>query len=220
MQQSKTAVAIILDSSGSMTAKKNDVIGGFNTFLEEQKKLEGEMTLSLHRFSDDYTTVHDRVPLTTFPLLTSENYITSGSTALLDAVGKTIDDLGQKLSTLPELERPDRVLVVIITDGEENASKEYAAQRVREMVKHQEEAYAWKFIYIGAGVDSFAEGSRIAISSTSAINSSNLRESFSSANAYAMNYRSAPTTSAANSLRFDESVDSSGNAVEVDWSNR
>src|ERR1700759_4539792 len=124
MKSGYTHVSMLLDRSGSMASIKSDTIGGVNQFVDIQKQELGEMTLTLCQFDNFYEVVYDARPIAEIPALTDKTYIPRGSTALLDSACQLIIDTGRKLAALPEAERPERVMVVIITDGEENASQE------------------------------------------------------------------------------------------------
>ena len=156
MRENFSEIICIVDRSGSMHSIKDDAIGGFNQFLEDQQAVPGEANLTLVLFSHEYILVHDAVPLPQVEPLTDKTYQPSGSTALLDAVGRTIDDVGKRLAKTAEPERPSQVLVAIITDGQENASSDYSKTRLAEMIQHQEEKYAWQFFFLGANIDSFS----------------------------------------------------------------
>lgn len=159
-----TEIICIVDRSGSMNDIRSDAIGGFNTFLDDQQKLdEGECILTFAQFDDVYEIVHDGVPIKDVPPLTAETYEPRGSTALFDAVGKTINSVGNRLAQLPEEKRPSKVLVVILTDGHENASREFNRQQVSDMVTKQRDQFSWEFIFLGAGIDAFAAGHQIGI---------------------------------------------------------
>jgi hypothetical protein len=164
----KVEISFVLDETGSMAVIAKDTIGSFNTFVEEQKKLNAEVTFSLVLFSlttmeDTYRKVHESVRLDDVKLLDRETYRPRGNTPLLDAVGSTIDSLGARLAAMPEHDRPDQVIVVILTDGEENASKEYTLAQVREKVQHQREVYKWEVIFLGCGIDAYAVGGSLGI---------------------------------------------------------
>lgn len=164
-----TDIVVVLDKSGSMASTKDDVIGGFNRFLEEQKALPGECTLSLVLFDTHYD-LRQALPVRDVQPLDDKAYIPGGMTALLDAVGKAVNETGRRLAALDESQRPNKVIVVVITDGQENSSREHGLKAVRDMVEHQQTKYSWKFIFLGADIDSFAEASRIGISKDFAIN--------------------------------------------------
>jgi hypothetical protein len=143
-----------------MSSVKNDVIGGFNEFIAEQKKEPGELTITSVQFDsgDPYEVLNDFSTLDKVQLLNEQNYVPRGGTPLNDALGRLIVETGAKLASLKEEDRPEKVIVLVITDGEENSSKEYSTAKIKEMISHQEKQYQWKFIYIGANQDAFAEG--------------------------------------------------------------
>jgi uncharacterized protein YegL len=144
-------IAIVLDRSGSMSPFRDDVIGGFNTLLEEQKALPGKAQLLLAQFDGQYEIVYDAVPLADVPPLTRSTFVPRAGTALLDALGRTIDDVAERLRQLPEAERPHRVLVVVFTDGEENASRQYTPTVVKERIEACREC-GWEFLFLGSVV--------------------------------------------------------------------
>ena len=166
----KSEIICIIDRSGSMSAIVNDAIGGFNAFLEEQKKFSGEATLTFVQFDTEYEVVHENRPLNDVPPLDNSTYRPRGMTALLDAVGRTIEDTGRRLSNIPNESRPDKIIVAILTDGEENSSRKYNLSQIREMVTHQKEKYQWEFIYLGANQDAFAEAAKFGIDSKDTAN--------------------------------------------------
>lgn len=155
-----THIVALLDKSGSMVSVQNDTIGGFNTFIEEQKKVPGEATLTLVQFSDKCETTYSDVPLAHVAPLSALTYRPSGWTALNDALAKTVRDVGAKLAAKPENERPSKVIVLVMTDGEENRSVEFSGthglKKLSSIVTHQKETYSWEFVFIGANIDSFA----------------------------------------------------------------
>lgn len=158
MRKDKTFIIVLMDRSGSMSSIKNDMEGGLNEFVKEQKKLEGEVMFSLIQFDDTnpHEVVYDGVDIQKVEEITLK---AMGCTPLLDAMGKTIVSIGEKLDSMIENEKPEKVLVMIITDGYENASKEYTKDKISEMIKHQEEKYSWEFMYLGANQDAISEGS-------------------------------------------------------------
>lgn len=153
MNSQLTDIVFILDRSGSMHGLRSDAIGGFNAFVEEQQAVPGEGRMTLVLFDHEYTVVYDGRPLADVPQLTTETYVPRGSTALYDAVGRTIATVGERLSNTPEADRPGTVIVAIMTDGLENASREYSHVRIAEMIKHQTETYSWNFLFLGANMD-------------------------------------------------------------------
>ena len=152
-----TEIVFILDKSGSMSGLEKDVIGGFNSFVNEQKVLKGKAFLTTVVFDTDYRIVMDRIDLKNAPELTAKDYFTQGGTALLDAIGKTINHVSHT-------KRPkDKVLVVINTDGEENSSQEFREKnKIKEMVEKCRKE-KWEFVFIGANIDSFSEGHSLGI---------------------------------------------------------
>jgi uncharacterized protein YegL len=159
----KSMLAIVLDRSGSMSGLTTDTIGGFNTFLSEQKKLPGEALLTLVQFDHEFQIVHDCKPLPEVPDLTTATYVPRGNTALLDALGRTIVSVGERLAKLPEEQRPARVIVLVITDGQENASREYDRSRVAALIKQQREQYKWEFVFMGATEAAVSQGAQLGI---------------------------------------------------------
>lgn len=162
-------ITIVLDRSGSMESIADDTIGSFNAFLKDQQKEPGQAQLSLVLFDHEYTPVHSAVPLASVPRLTAATFQPRGSTALLDAIGRTILATGQRLSAMPELERPERVVFVIITDGQENSSREFTRERIFEMIAHQRDAYAWHFEFLGANQDAIQAAGHIGIPAADAL---------------------------------------------------
>lgn len=160
MKENLTEIVFILDRSGSMSSLVEDTIGGFNTFIENQKKEKGEALLTTVLFDHDYELLHDGLNLQSVKPLTNKEYYPRGTTALLDAVGRTINTIGDRLNNTPEEEKPSKVIFVITTDGQENSSKEFTRSQIKDMVKHQTEKYDWQFIFLGANIDavSTAEG--------------------------------------------------------------
>lgn len=152
MKDGFTRIAVILDRSGSMRAIRSATVSGFNEFVGSLRSQPGDLKLRLVRFGTEYEVVFDK-PLAEIPVLTDADLEPRGMTALLDAQGKTIQDLGRELEGLSEGDRPAKVIVMTMTDGEENSSKEFTAEKVAEMVKHQREAYQWEFMYLGTNQD-------------------------------------------------------------------
>ena len=163
MRNDLTEIICILDASGSMGSIRDDMVGGFNTFIEEQKKLPGEAKITVIFFdSSRYIKWQDGVDIKKCPILGQE-YRPLGGTPLLDAVGRTINEVGARLAATPESARPGKVVVLIVTDGEENSSHEFTLSHIKQMVQHQESKYSWTFSYLGANVDSFCEAASLGI---------------------------------------------------------
>lgn len=166
-KQGLTYIAMILDRSGSMSDIKTDMEGALNTFLTDQKTIPGDCQVSLFQFDDEYEAVFTHQDIEFVPKV---EIVPRNMTALYDAVGKTVNWLGEHFNKMKEEDRPEKVIVVIITDGLENASKEFTQDKVREMIKHQEEVYGWAFTYIGANQDAYAVGGSVGVAASSSLN--------------------------------------------------
>jgi hypothetical protein len=169
MKADYTDISIVLDRSGSMDSIRQDTIGSFNTFLEDQNTVPGEATISLVQFDDQYEVVYRAIALHEAPELTMQTYVPRGSTALLDAIGRTIDETGHRLAAMLEAGRPENVIFVILTDGEENSSRHYPPERINEMIRHQRDVYNWQFVFLGANQDAIMTASRLGIASAQAM---------------------------------------------------
>lgn len=187
MDMDYTVIAGVLDRSGSIISIKTDVEGGLKTFIEGQQELSGRCDFTLAQFDDVYEIV---VPFQ--PIGTVDSTVPvepRGSTALLDAIGRTVTELGARLDALPENERPGHVIVAIITDGLENSSREYTRQQINDMITHQREKYGWEFIFLAANQDAIAVGASYGVpagsSMTFAPSGQGVRASTNSLNTYA-----------------------------------
>ncbi len=157
-----TEIIFLLDRSGSMGGFESDTIGGFNAFIEKQSEVPGETIVTTVLFDDRYEILWNGISAKEIKLTEKEYYV-RGMTALLDAVGKTILDVGNRLSQTQENERPGKVIFVITTDGMENSSKEFSHERVKKLIKQQREKYNWEFIFLGANIDAPKEAETIGI---------------------------------------------------------
>jgi hypothetical protein len=166
-----THIAVLLDRSGSMDSIKAETISGFNFFLNEQKKGGANASLTLVQFDTQATEiVHENRPIDSVPELNAETYQPRGGTPLLDALGETIISTGRTLEVIPEENRPDKVVFVIITDGQENSSRKFTNSQIKEMTEHQTNVYKWQFMYLGANQDAFAEAGNMGIAMANAAN--------------------------------------------------
>ena len=164
METKHLKIVFIIDESGSMQGSNSDVIEGFNSFIEKQKtENRGKITVSLYKFNNLVTRVISNKSAAKVRKLTNEDYNPSGFTALYDAIGQAIHETDKQLSALPEKERPDKVMVVIITDGEENASKEFSATAIKSTISTHEELLHWSFIFLGSGLSDFKDAEAIGI---------------------------------------------------------
>lgn len=164
MKKGYTHLIILIDRSGSMTSIKEDMEGGLVTFLAEQKKIPGKCTLTVANFDTFYEKVHSMVDINDVESIKIEP---RAATALLDAMSRLIREAGEELAALNEEDRPEKVLFITITDGDENSSKECTNDRLKSMITEQTEKYNWQFVYLGANQDAFAVASRYGMSSTS-----------------------------------------------------
>lgn len=153
MNNNLVEVGFVIDASGSMSHLRSDTIEGFNSVIESQKNQNGETRISAVVFNSNVKKVYDNAPADTIVPLSKDTYQTWGCTALYDAMGTLINSIGERLANTPEEERPGKVLVVVITDGEENASHEYTFADIKEKVEHQQTVYSWEFIFLGADMN-------------------------------------------------------------------
>ena len=165
----KTELVFILDRSGSMGGLEMDTIGGFNSTLEAQSKLEGETRVSTILFDNQFEELHDRINLSDIRPLTSEQYFVRGSTALYDAVAMGIRKITNAQMAVKTNARADKVIVVIITDGYENSSRETSAAMLKKMIE-EKRAEGWEFIFMGANIDAALAAGEIGISASNAAN--------------------------------------------------
>lgn len=161
-----TEIIFVVDRSGSMQNIAADMRGGFDAFITKQKETPGECKVTLAQFDDHYDVVYSARPLNEVAALELEP---RGSTALLDALGRTISETGARLKKMRESERPSQVLFVVVTDGHENASREWNRDRVFRMITEQREKYNWEFIFLGANQDSIATATALGISASNSV---------------------------------------------------
>lgn len=169
MKKNLTELVFILDKSGSMAGLETDTIGGYNSMLEKQREVDGECVITTVLFDNRYELIHDRIDIRAVRPITKKEYQVGGSTALLDAIGKTIHKIVTVQKNTAEEYRAEKVLFVIITDGEENSSRQYSAQQVREFIQHEKERYGWEFIFLGANIDAVETAAHFGISADLAV---------------------------------------------------
>lgn len=169
MANNTTELVFILDRSGSMSGLEKDTIGGFNSMLRKQQQSEGQVLVSTVLFDNESTVLYDRVPLTEIREMTEKDYFVGGCTALLDAVGGAIHHIGNVHKYARKEDVPEHTLFVITTDGMENASHRYTADKVRSMITRQKEKYGWEFLYLGANMDAVEAAGNIGIGADRAV---------------------------------------------------
>lgn len=170
MRKGLTEVVFILDRSGSMSGLEADTIGGFNSLIRKQRKEEGEAIVSTVLFDDICDVLHDRVPIAKVENLTEETYFVRGCTALLDAVGGAIHHIGNVHKYARAEDVPAHTMFIITTDGQENASRTYTADRVRKMIERQKAKYGWEFLFLGANIDAVETAAHFGIDRERAVN--------------------------------------------------
>jgi len=158
MKKNLTEIVVVLDKSGSMNSIREDTIGGFNTFIEDQRKAEDDANITLIGFNQRVDEVYKSIDIKEIDLLTEKNYVPNGMTALYDAIGTAVGTMKEEIAKREEEDRPKQVIVVVITDGFENSSKEYSNTDVKTMIKRMETVHDWSFVYIGANQDAFEVG--------------------------------------------------------------
>lgn len=163
MKKGLTELVFILDKSGSMAGLEKDTIGGYNAMLLKQKAVEGECRTTTVLFNNGYELLHDRIDIRAIGPLTQKDYQAGGSTALLDAIGTTIHKIGSAQKHTADDYRAENVMFVIITDGEENSSREYSAEKVKALIESQKTKYGWEFVFLGANIDAVQTAGRFGI---------------------------------------------------------
>ncbi|HET7398551.1 MAG TPA: vWA domain-containing protein [Intrasporangium sp.] len=156
----RTAIYFLLDRSGSMESIRSDTEGGFDAFIAEQRHQPGECRVTLAQFDDEYSEVYRDVLVADVPPLRLQP---RGTTALLDSIGRLVTDAGCRLAALPEEQRPGSVILGIMTDGHENASREFTHAQVKAMIETQTRSYGWQFLYLGADQDAIEVGGRLGV---------------------------------------------------------
>lgn len=169
MKKDLTELVFILDKSGSMSGLEKDTIGGFNSMLSKQKALDGDCRITTVLFDHCYTLLHDRIDIQAVSPMTEKEYYVGGSTALLDAVGTTIEKIICVQKNTAENYRAGKVMFVIITDGDENSSRRYSPDKIKAMISHEKENYGWEFVFLGANIDAVQTAGRFGISPSRAV---------------------------------------------------
>ncbi len=169
MKKGLTELVFILDKSGSMSGLETDTIGGYNSMLAKQQAVEGECHITTVLFDNNYELLHDRIDIKAVSAITEKEYAVGGSTALLDAIGMTIHKIGNAQKYTADGYRAEKVMFVIITDGEENSSREYSSEKVKAQIERQKTKYGWEFIFLGANIDAVQTAGRFGIAPDRAV---------------------------------------------------
>lgn len=181
MESNYLNIVFVIDESGSMEGSNADVIGGFNTYIDRHRNLsETRVTVSLYKFNQKITQVFTNLPVSEVRNLTPNDYTPGSFTALLDAVGHALTTTDTYIATLPEAERPTANLMVIITDGQENASREYSVTALKAAIATHEQQLHWQFIYLGADLNNFDDAQQLGISNRISFDKKNMQQKFES----------------------------------------
>lgn len=170
MKKDLVELVFILDRSGSMAGLEKETIAGFNRLIQQQKEVQGEALVSTVLFDDRFEVLHNRVSIQKIEHMTSKDYYVRGSTALLDAIGRSILKIRNVHKALEEENKPEKTLFFITTDGMENASVDFNYERVNEYIQLQKEKYGWEFIFIGANIDAIGTAKKFGIDADRAVN--------------------------------------------------
>jgi uncharacterized protein YegL len=210
MKKNYTHISVVLDKSGSMASCLKDTIGGLNGFLKTQKEVEGEATITLVQFNGNYHMMMDMLPLSGAEDLTQKNYKPNGGTALLDAIGRTINNVESKIDDKPENEKPEKVIFVIITDGQENESREFTRDQIMTMINDHRSEKGWEFVFIGANQDAIQGGNSIGVRAGNSLNydasAQGTQVMYSSLTRSMTSYRSKSATVAASTAFFEDDI--------------
>lgn len=190
MRKNLTEIVSVIDESGSMMSIKKDAEGGYKAFIDTQKNVPGEAVVTLYTFNDSVSKLFEEKPI---PGVGELTLYPKGTTALLDAIGNAINGVGTRLANKKEEDRPEKVIVCILTDGEENCSREFTNIKIKEMIEHQRSKYGWEFVFLGANQDAFATAGAFGISSgftsSFAATAAGTRSAYVNMGAMVTNYR-------------------------------
>lgn len=207
MKKNYLKIIFVIDESGSMHGTETDVIGGFNSFIEKQRTQDyGKIDVTLYKFSNESSRIFNDLPLNEIRPLSTKDYIPGGATALYDTIGVAINEADRRINHLKLEHKPNMVMMVIITDGQENASREYSAHTVQQLIQGHEKNENWQFIYLGADLSSFADADDLGIKYRASSRKSNLQEKFETVSKHTAFFRQADLNESRDSL-FDKLID-------------
>jgi len=190
MKENYLKIIFVIDESGSMAGTEKDVVGGFNRFIEQQKMGEyGKITVSLYKFNSQWSRVVNDLPIDEIRPLTSDDYTPGGLTALYDTIGNAIRDMQNRTHYTNPAQQASLVMMVVITDGQENASYEYDARKVQEMIRELEQTKKWQFIYLGADLQNFADADTLGLRHKASTRKSDLKRNFDVVSEHAARFR-------------------------------
>ena len=210
-------VCFIIDESSSMFSSIGDVRGGFQKIITEQKEnKEGTCAISIFRFAT-FVKPADFIMKNVNEVETKLNYNPAGCTAMYDGIGTAIDEIGKVLNNMPEYQRPEKNLIVIMTDGEENSSREYQPSKVREMIKHQEDKYNWTFLYIGTDISNTDDADRVGVSYKFANTRSKMYKSYDTINTVVSCYRNTVGDATVKAATMDSCLSTSAASMNSEY---
>jgi len=213
MKKNVTEIVFVLDKSGSMAGLETDTIGGFNSLLTKQKKAEGEAFVTTVLFNHHYAVLHDRINVRGISSMGEKDYEVGGTTALLDAIGFSIQKIVNVQKHTSKEQQADKVLFIITTDGMENASREYSQTKIKKMIHHQKEKYGWDFIFLGANIDAITTAAQVGIDEDFAV------DYYADSSGTKLNYES--VSEAVITLRSGKEIDRSWKkGIERDYERR
>ena len=214
-------MCFVIDESGSMFGSVEDVIGGFQRVIDEQKGLDaGSCQVSLFKFADEPKELYIGKDVAEVEYLNKVSYRPGGLTAMNDGIGMAIDRVGEWLNAMKEEDKPEKNLIVIMTDGQENNSKHYTSSKIREMIKHQEEKYSWTFMYLGTDVtdDKYAAVD-LGIQYSGFSSRDNVASNYDCVNTVLCCYRSTDGDMSQKSLAMTEAISGACNTMTEEYEN-
>ena len=164
-----TEMVFIIDKSGSMSGLESDTIGGFNSNISKQRETGENVLVTTVLFDTTFNTLYDRVNISEVKKMTTKDYCPDGCTALCDAVGNTINRIKYAQQYLKKEERPNKTLFVIITDGEENSSREFSSSQIKKLITAQKKEQDWEFLFLGANMDAVETANNYGIDADKAV---------------------------------------------------
>lgn len=204
MKENYLKIIFVIDESGSMQGTESDVIGGFNTFIEQQKsQQQGKISVSLYKFNSSRSRVLNDLPIEAIRPLTNNDYTPGGLTALYDTIGNAITDIEHHNKYTKSEFKASMVMMVIITDGQENVSREYDARKVKQMIRELEQSENWQFIYLGADLQNFADADTLGLSHKVSSKKRDMKKKFDVISDHSIRFRMADPDKDKNSMWND-----------------